>query len=148
MDTNKFLVSPRCVECKSWQLPSDMSSTLAGYLTSPKRSGHLILVQAPPMHRPTEREDLAAGNIKLNILICSLCFIFIFHLWSGNDPRVVTTITTISHACRKRRLKWVPGTWAYNWAFQSPGDINMETWSSRLGVGQGAHDPTPEKVNS
>jgi len=42
---------------------------------------------------------------------------------------------TVAHACRKRRLKWVLGAWGYNWATQSPGDINMETWSSRLGVG-------------
>jgi hypothetical protein len=55
---------------------------------------------------------------------------------------------TVAHACRKRRLKWVLGAWGYNWATQSPGDINMETWSSRLGVGRGADDPTPEKVNS
>jgi hypothetical protein len=55
---------------------------------------------------------------------------------------------TVVHACRKRRLKWVPRAWGYNWATQSPGNINMETWSSRLGVGRGADDPTPEKVNS
>jgi hypothetical protein len=55
---------------------------------------------------------------------------------------------TVAHACRKRRLKWVLGTWGYNVVTQSPGDINMETWSSRLGVGRGADDPTPEKVNS
>jgi hypothetical protein len=51
---------------------------------------------------------------------------------------------TVAHACRKRRLKWVLGAWGYNWATRSPGDINMETWSSRLGVGRGADDPTPE----
>jgi hypothetical protein len=39
------------------------------------------------------------------------------------------------HACHKRQLKWILGAWGYNWATQSPGDINMETWSSRLGVG-------------
>jgi len=38
--------------------------------------------------------------------------------------------------------------WGYNWANQSPGDTNMETWSFRLGVGRRADDPTPEKVNS
>jgi hypothetical protein len=42
---------------------------------------------------------------------------------------------TVAHACRKRRLKWVLSAWWYNWATHSPGDINMETWSSRLGVG-------------
>jgi hypothetical protein len=30
-------------------------------------------------------------------------------------------------ACRKRRLKWVLGAWGYNWATQSPGDINMKS---------------------
>jgi hypothetical protein len=55
---------------------------------------------------------------------------------------------TVAHACRKRRLKCVLSAWGYKWATQSPGDINMETWSSRLGVGRGADDPTPEKVNS
>jgi hypothetical protein len=66
-------------------------------------------------------------------------------------PRVVTgekNSPTVAHACRKRRLKWVPGAWGYNWATQPPGDINMETWSSRWGVGSGADNPTPEKVNS
>jgi hypothetical protein len=37
---------------------------------------------------------------------------------------------TVAHACRKRRLKWVLGAWGYNWATQSPGDLNMETWPS------------------
>jgi hypothetical protein len=55
---------------------------------------------------------------------------------------------TVAHACRKRRLKWVLGAWGYNWATQSPGGVNMETWSSRLRVGRGAEDPTTEKVNS
>jgi hypothetical protein len=53
-------------------------------------------------------------------------------------PRVVTrekNSSTVAHARRKRRLKWVLGAWEYNWVTQSPGDINMETWSSRLGVG-------------
>jgi hypothetical protein len=53
-------------------------------------------------------------------------------------PRVVTgekNSPIVAHACRKRRLKWVFGAWGYNWATQSPGDINMETWFSGLGVG-------------
>jgi hypothetical protein len=66
-------------------------------------------------------------------------------------PRVVSGeehSPTAAHACRKRQLKWVLGAWGYNWDTQSPGDINMETWSSRLGVGREADDPTPEKVNN
>jgi hypothetical protein len=61
-----------------------------------------------------------------------------------NNPRVVTgenNRPTVAHAGRKRRLKWVLGAGGYNWVTQSPGDI--ETWSSRSGVGRGADDPTP-----
>jgi hypothetical protein len=64
-------------------------------------------------------------------------------------PRVVTgekNSPTVAHACRKRRLKWVLGAWGYNSATQSPGDINMETWSSRLRVGRGTDNPTPERT--
>jgi hypothetical protein len=46
------------------------------------------------------------------------------------DPRVVTgekNSPTVAHACRKRRLEWLLGAWRYNWATQSPGDINIET---------------------
>jgi hypothetical protein len=53
--------------------------------------------------------------------------------------------STVTHACRKRRLQWVLGAWVYNWVTQSPGDISKETWSSTLGVGRGANDPPPEK---
>jgi hypothetical protein len=66
-------------------------------------------------------------------------------------PRVVTgekNSPTVAHARRKRRLKWVLGAWGFNWATHSPRDINTETWSSRLGFGRGADDPTPEEVNS
>jgi hypothetical protein len=37
-------------------------------------------------------------------------------------------------ACRKRRLKWV--------ATLPLGDINTEAWSSGMGVGRGANNPT------
>jgi hypothetical protein len=44
--------------------------------------------------------------------------------WPGleNSP-------TVTHACRKRWLKWVPSAWRYSWDTLSPG-----VWSSRLGV--------------
>jgi hypothetical protein len=46
--------------------------------------------------------------------------------WPGlrNSP-------TVTHACRKRRLKWVPSAWGYSWDTLSPGVINTETWFSR-----------------
>jgi hypothetical protein len=48
----------------------------------------------------------------------------------------------MAHACRKRRVKWVPGSWGYNWTTLPLGDINTETWSSRVGVGCGANNST------
>jgi hypothetical protein len=52
-----------------------------------------------------------------------------------NSPKVAS-------ACLKRRLKWVPGAWGYNWATLRPGDVNTEAWSSRLGVRRGSDNPT------
>jgi hypothetical protein len=57
--------------------------------------------------------------------------------WPGNKNS-----PTVTHACRKRRLKWVAGTWGYNWTTLPLGDINTEAWSSRVGVGRGANNPT------
>jgi hypothetical protein len=56
--------------------------------------------------------------------------------WPGlkNSP-------TVTHSCRKRRLKWVPSPWSYSWATLSPGIINKEAWSSRLGVGRWTNNP-------
>jgi hypothetical protein len=34
--------------------------------------------------------------------------------------------STVTHACRKRRLKWVPSAWRYSWATLSQGVINTE----------------------
>jgi hypothetical protein len=62
----------------------------------------------------------------------------ILGVYRAGSPCVVTgekNSPTVAHAHRKRRLKWVLGAWGYNWVTQSPEDINMETWSSRLGVG-------------
>jgi hypothetical protein len=49
--------------------------------------------------------------------------------WPGNKNS-----PTVSHACRKRRLKWV--------AILPLGDINTEAWSFGMGVGRGANNPT------
>jgi hypothetical protein len=51
-------------------------------------------------------------------------------LWQAD----VNTVMKSFHACRKRRLKWV--------AALPLGDINTEAWSSRMGVGRGANNPT------
>jgi hypothetical protein len=61
--------------------------------------------------------------------------------WPGlkNSP-------TVTYSCRKRRLKWVPSTSGYSWAILSPGVINTETWSSRLGLGAGLTIQPCEKV--
>jgi hypothetical protein len=53
------------------------------------------------------------------------------------DPRVVSrdkNSPTVTHACRKRRLKWV--------ATLLLGDINTEAWSAGMEVGRGANNPT------
>jgi hypothetical protein len=50
---------------------------------------------------------------------------------------------TVTHACRKRRPKWVPSVWGYSWATLFPGAINTEVWSSRLGVGRWTNNPAP-----
>jgi hypothetical protein len=49
--------------------------------------------------------------------------------WPGLKNR-----PTVTHACRKRGVKWVPSAWGYIWDTLSPGVIS--TWSSRLGVGR------------
>jgi hypothetical protein len=46
--------------------------------------------------------------------------------WPGNKNS-----PTVTHACRKRRLKWV--------ATLPLGDMNAEAWSSGMGVGRGAN---------
>jgi hypothetical protein len=55
-----------------------------------------------------------------------------FSVWwreDKNNPNV-------AHACRKRRLKWVPSVWGYGWVSLYPGVTNTEAWSSwGLGVG-------------
>jgi hypothetical protein len=52
--------------------------------------------------------------------------------WPGNKNS-----PTVTHACRKRRLKWVPGAWGITGPPLPLGDINTEAWSSRLGWGVG-----------
>jgi hypothetical protein len=52
---------------------------------------------------------------------------------------------TVAHTGRKRRPKWVPSAWGYNWAALSLGVINTETRSSRLGLGVGLTTPPHEK---
>jgi hypothetical protein len=42
-----------------------------------------------------------------------------------------------------RVVRGKPSAWGYNWATLYPGDINLEAWSSMLGVGRGDKNPTP-----
>jgi hypothetical protein len=68
--------------------------------------------------------------------IILLCVLVGSAWWPGlnNSP-------TVTHARRKRRLKWLPSAWGYSWATLSPGVINTEVWSSRLGVGRWTNNP-------
>jgi hypothetical protein len=70
--------------------------------------------------------------------VCSVRWVLLW--WPGlkNSP-------TVTHACRKRSIKWVPSAWGYSWATLSPGVINTEVWSSRLGVGGWTNNPAPRK---
>jgi hypothetical protein len=47
---------------------------------------------------------------------------------------------TAAHACWKRRLKYLPGTWGYWWATLPPGVVITVGWPARLGVGNVAPD--------
>jgi hypothetical protein len=47
-------------------------------------------------------------------------------------------LQTVTHACRKRRLKWVPIAWGYNWATLPLEDINTQRpGPPRWGLGVG-----------
>jgi hypothetical protein len=63
------------------------------------------------------------------------CYMLVWWLENKNSP-------TVNHVCRKRRLKWVPSDQGYNWVTLPLGDINTQAWSSRIGVGCGANNPT------
>jgi hypothetical protein len=64
-------------------------------------------------------------------------------------PRVKTSVwwpglknsPTVTHACRNKRLKWLPSAWGYSWATLSQGIINTEARSSRFGVGRWTNNP-------
>jgi hypothetical protein len=71
----------------------------------------------------------------------SISFLHIAHVWW----RGLKNSPTVTHACRKRRLKWVPSAWGYSWATLSPGVINTEAWSSRFGVGCWTNNPALNK---
>jgi hypothetical protein len=69
-------------------------------------------------------------------------------IWAGHFTKNQTSdglvwCPTVTHACHKRRLKWVPSAWGYIWATLSPGVINTEVWSSRLVVGRWTNNPAP-----
>jgi hypothetical protein len=68
----------------------------------------------------------------------------LFSVFRGSklkSAKVTCPTSYDSHACCKRQLKWVPSAWGYSWANLSPGVINMEAWSSRLGVGCWTNNP-------
>jgi hypothetical protein len=90
-----------------------------------------------PIIVPAGNRNPVVPARSLTSVLTELLWIFRIGVIMDNCGRILllfpTNSPTVAHACRKRRLKWVLGAWGYNWATQSPGDI--ETWSSRLGVG-------------
>jgi hypothetical protein len=70
--------------------------------------------------------------VMCHVLYLNQIIFFFYPVWwpgLNNSP-------TVTRACRKRRLERVPSAWGYSWATLSPGVINTEAWSSRLGVGR------------
>jgi hypothetical protein len=83
-------------------------------------------------HLPPMRATCLTYAILLDYVPYTILFIEIKPSpvwWPGNKNS-----PTVTHACRKRRLKWV--------ATLPPGDINTEAWSSEMGVGRGAKNST------
>jgi hypothetical protein len=80
------------------------------------------------------RPEVATGSVHVGLVVDKIALDPVW--WAGlkNGP-------TVTHAYRKRRLKWVPSAWEYSWATLSPGVINTEAWSSRLGVGRWTNNP-------
>jgi hypothetical protein len=74
-----------------------------------------------------------SGNFLGRLPIPAHCFltsnVYFPVWWPGNK-----NIPTVTHACRKRRLKWVTTL--------PLGDINKEAWYSGMGVERGANNPT------
>jgi hypothetical protein len=67
-----------------------------------------------------------------------------FSMWWPEDKNS----PNVAHACSKRWLKWVPNAWGYSCVTLSPGVINTEAWSWRLGVWHGVDCPTLLSGNS
>jgi hypothetical protein len=83
-----------------------------------------------------ERQNSVPDNMsRISVTKCTHLLLQVCVLRKGELKHFEKNSPTVAHACRKRRLKWVLGTWGYNWTTQSPGNINTDTWSSRLGVG-------------
>jgi hypothetical protein len=80
-------------------------------------------------------------SILSNYFLSSVIMFFLAQIWSIYGWSGLKNSPTVTHACRKRRLKWVPYAWGYSWATLSPGVINTEAWSSRLGVGRWTNNP-------
>jgi hypothetical protein len=70
---------------------------------------------------------ITSSNLYFCYHIMLTCIIPVKFSLAKNSP-------TLTHACSKRRLKWVTTL--------PLGDINTEAWASGMGVGRGANNPT------
>jgi hypothetical protein len=80
---------------------------------------------------------IMTGPVDTNVARNCSCTASDFAVWwpgLKNNP-------TVTHSCRKRRLKWVLSAWGNSWVTLSLGVINVETWSSRLGIGRWTNNP-------
>jgi hypothetical protein len=67
----------------------------------------------------------------------SICPYTVMKQWNRLSITTIFCFGGVTHACRKRRLKWV--------ATLPLRDINTEAWSSGMGVERGAKQPYPVK---
>jgi hypothetical protein len=92
----------------------------------------------PPSRAGTEHELHPTRDLTPLCPHLGDCICFCISVWWPEDKNS----PNVAHACRKRRLKWVPSAWGYSWVTLSPWVTNTEAWPSRLGVGRGTHSPT------
>jgi hypothetical protein len=104
----------------------------------PRKPHHYVKVGIPSVGILWYNLDIKFMKIRSALLelYFDRCMNWCPMWWPGlkNSP-------TVTHACRKRRLKWVPSAWGYSWAILPLGVINVEACSSRLGAGHWTNNP-------
>jgi hypothetical protein len=90
--------------------------------------------------------SFAAGIVYIFVILCNTVILYDWKYWTDITKLSVwwpedKNSPNVAHACRKRRLKWVPSAWRYSWVTLSPGVTNAEAWSPGWGLGVGLTAP-------